>query len=380
MKRIKQLFCAISFICMFTGCSKVYEVEFENLLLAPISNELNTPEYISECRMEIKTSDKFNIDEYLEMCRNIEQWSYEEDYSYTSYWGDNSGVFGVPSGKGKISIYSNGEKVLDLKYDNGNITYGMVWKDGDVVCEFKGTLNACYECVLNSYYFLQGKLIWYNNDSDLYMQKKVVTDGYAPNCKQYDEITSYYYPTGVVSRKVVKRYMEDEECYEGSGYSSETVEDVFYNQDGSEMTMADRLFENHEEYVILPTGYNNRRDGDVYIILMPKDNVKTKGYGAIISSDYYNFSSFTTDRTFEYRIDGNEIICDEFFYHTRYSTGRVKNQKRRTLEIGVDYYKNIIVRGEFEIYGWDVNCKMKPSQKGYSDWLYTTLQENISER
>ena len=221
MKRMKLLFCAISFICMFTGCSKVYEVEFENLLLAPVSDVLNTPDCISGCRIEIKTSDKFNIDEYSERCRNIVgAWSYEEDYSYMNYWGDNSGVFDVPSGKGQISIYSNSEKILDLKYDEGKITSSKVRKKGDIVCEFTGTLDVGYECERTMYYFLQGKLIWYNNDSDLYMQKKVVTEGYAPNCKQFDEITHYYYPTGIVSHKIVRRYQEDESCYEGSGYFS----------------------------------------------------------------------------------------------------------------------------------------------------------------
>lgn len=378
MKRMKLLFCAISFICMFTGCSKVYEVEFENLLLEPVSDVLNTPDCISGCRIEIKTSDKFNIDEYSERCRNIVgAWSYEEDYSYMNYWGDNSGVFEVPSGKGQISIYSNSEKILDLKYDEGKITSSKVRKKGDIVCEFTGTLDVGYECERTMYYFLQGKLIWYNNDSDLYMQKKVVTEGYAPNCKQYDEITHYYYPTGIVSHKIVRRYQEDESCYEGSGYSSETLEDVYYNRDGSEMTMADRLFENHEEYVILNTGYNNWRKGNFYIVLMPKENGNTKGYGAIISSDDYNLSSFIIDKTFEYRIDDNEIICDEFFYHSKWEgTGRVKNQKRRTLEIDIDYYKKIIVKGEFVINGWEVDCNMRPSQEGYSDWLYTTIQND----
>ena len=141
--------------------------------------------------------------------------------------------------------------------------------------------------------------------------------------------------------------------------------------------MADRLFENHEEYVILNTGYNNWRKGNFYIVLMPKENGNTKGYGAIISSDNYNLSSFIIDRTFEYRIDDNEIICDEFFYHSKWDgTGRVKNQKRRTLEIDIDYYKKIIVKGEFVINGWEVDCNMRPSQEGYSDWLYTTIQND----
>lgn len=61
-------------------------------------------------------------------------------------------------------------------------------------------------------------------------------------------------------------------------------------------------------------------------------------------------SSFIIDKTFEYRIDDNEIICDEFFYYSLWDgTGRVKNQKRRTLEIDIDYYNNIIVKGEFVI-------------------------------
>lgn len=377
MKIFSKILMVLVSTILLQSCSKTYEIQFENLLLAPISQVLNTPDYISGCRIEIKTSEKFNIDEYLEMCGNFTSWPYGEDYSYTNNWSNNSGVFKVPSGKGQISIYSNSEKVLDMKYASGSITSSMIWEKGDVVCEFKGTLDILIEYY---YYFIQGQLIWYNNDSDLYMQKKVITEGYAPNCKQYDKITTYYYPTGVVSRKVVQRIMEDENSPE-TGYSSETMEDIYYKQDGSEMTMADRLFENHEEYIILSTGYTDRRDnGKFYIIFMPKENGNTKGYGAIISSNKYDLLSIKIDRTFEYRIDDNEIICDEFFTHTEYSTERVNNQKRRTLEIDVDYDKNIIVKGEFVIKGWDVNCNMKPSQNGYSDWLYTTLQECIEER
>lgn len=377
MRKMKQLFCAIFFICMLTGCSKVYEVEFDNLLLAPISSVLNTPDYISGCRVEVKTSEKFNVDEYTEWCRTVDSWSYEEDYSYVSYWGDNSGVFTLPSGQGQVTMYSYDEKVLDLKYDNWNITSCVVWQDGDVVCDFEGTLKG-NDSEQQVYYFLQGKLSWYNNHSDLYKEKEVVTEGYVPNCKEYEVITSYFYPSGVTSRKVVERYErwgdDEEEYLEGEGYSEEIVEDVFYNRDGSEMTMADRLFENHEEYVILPAGYSSRRTGEFYIVLMPKEHGKTRGFGAIISSDDYNLSSFNIDKTFEYRIDDNEIICDEFFYHMAYGTGRIKNQQRRTLEISVDYYKNVVVKGEFVIDGWEVDCYMQPSQKGYSDWLYTTLQ------
>lgn len=386
MNIMRQLFCAICFICMMTSCSKVYEVEFDNLLLSRISKIFNTPDYISGCRMEIKTSDNFNIDEYSESLRTDTRRWFDDygdyGYSYMRWWDENSGVFDVPSGKGQISIYSYEKKVLELKYEDWTITSCVVWQDDAVVCEYKGKLGASYENEQAQYYFLHGELIWYNNDSELYMQKKVVTEGYSSNCKQYDEIKYDYYPTGIVSRKVIVRHFKDDSNSEGSGYSEMIVEDVYYNRDGSKKTIVDRLFENHEEYVILNTGYSNRRHGNFYIVLMPRGKELTKGYGAIISSNKYNISSFVIDRTFEYRIDNNEIICDEFYYHERYRSGRISNQKRRTLEIDVDYQNNIVVKGEFVINGWEADCDdMQPIQNGYSNWLYRTLKNDyISER
>lgn len=375
------LICAIMAIFL-SSCTKTYEVEFDNCVLKPIS-VLNTPDYISECRMVVKTSDEFDIDEYCESLR-IGSRRWFEVYDEYSYMNDgNTVVFQVPSsGEGQISIYSYEEKVLDLEYENWRITSCTVWQEDDIVCEYKGELGVSAEGEIISYYFLHGELIWYNNDSGLYMQKKIITEGYSPDCEQYDEITYYYYPTGVLSRKVVVRYSRDESNTEGSGYSGVTVEDVYYNEDGSEMTMADRLFDNHEEYVILSTGYSNWRLGKFYIVLMPRGEELTKGYGAIISSKRYDLSSFQIDRTFEYRIDNNDIICDEFYYHERYRSGRISNQKRRTLEIDVDYQNNIVVKGEFVINGWEADCDdMQPIQNGYSNWLYRTLKNDyISER
>lgn len=378
------LICAIMLL-FFSSCAETYEIEFDNCLLKPI-DVLNTPDYISGCRMVIKTSDKFDIDNYSKSLRDQAEWWYEQNgeygYSYMGDWSENSGIFYLPLGKGQISIYSYDNKLLDLKYEDCEITSCTVWQEGDVMCEFKGVLAANAENEIAEWAFIHGELIWYNNDSGLYMQKKIVTEGYSPDCEQYDEITYYYYPTGVVSRKVVARYIKDDSFSESFGYGIRTIEDVYYNKDGSRKTIVDRLFDNHEEYVILNTGYSNWRLGKFYIVLMPRGEELTKGYGAIISSNRYDLSSFQIDRTFEYRIDNNDIICDEFYYHERYSSGRIRNQKRRTLEIDVDYQNNIVVKGEFVINGWEADCDdMQPIQNGYSNWLYRTLKNDyISER
>jgi len=376
-----SLFSCFLFLCIITGCSKVYEAKFDNFLLAPISSVLNAPEYISGCTVEVKTSDKLDFNEYVAWCKCIEGWSWDEEYSYVGSWGqETSGAFSLPSGKGQMTIYSYDSKVVELTYDNWNIISGTVWQDNNVVCDFEGSLKG-NDSERQMYYFSHGKITWSSGFPDFYKQKEVYTEGYQENCKDYKIITNIFYPSGVVSRKTVKSYSKEyEEEYEEGYYSMEIIEDVYYNKDGSEMTMADRLFDGHEKYVILPTGYRTGYAGDYYVILMPGDRGKTRGYGATIASYSSNLSRYIMDRTFEYQIEGDEITCDEFYYHLRYETDRVRNQRRRRLEIQENYDGGIAVVGEFTIDGMEADCYMVPTDKGYSDGLYTSIQNDYIKK
>lgn len=100
MKKASIHILGIILFVLSTGCSKVYRIECDSLLLAPIVKELNTPEYITDCRIEIQTSDDFNIERYEDISKISELWKY--DYSYVS---DNSSVLHIPGGKGKLTIY-----------------------------------------------------------------------------------------------------------------------------------------------------------------------------------------------------------------------------------------------------------------------------------
>lgn len=382
MKKLKHFLYGIFvlFNFMLTGCSRVYEVMFDNLLLVSISDELRTPDFISNCRMEIMTSDKFNIDEYYKWCNYYyEEYGYllEEDYAYTLDWEGISGLFTVPNGKGSLTLYSYDEKVIELSYQDGDITSCIVYEDDNVICEFNGTLkNNTFEQLV--YYFLQGNLIYYNN-SDLYKEKEVFTVGYAPNCEAYDEVTNHYDATGILRHTIVKHYKRFEED-ENFPYYEESIDEKFFNPDGSEMTMADRLFENHEKFLVLSAGYSSIRLGDFYIVLIPKEKGKLKGYGATIATNEGLSTSYYMKTSFEYKIEDNEIICDEFFFHSGNLSGRIQNHKRRTLEIDVDYDKNIIVKGEFVLNDWEVDCYMKPSKEKYSDALLNSIQSHIDNR
>lgn len=370
MKKLKHFIYGIFvlFNFMLTGCSRVYEVMFDNLLLASISNELRTPEYIYNCRIEIKTSDKFDIVEYSKICRNVEWGLYYEDYTYTYSWEGISGLFTVPNGEGKLTLYSYDTKILELNYKNSDITNCIVYKNDDVICEFNGTLKSnSFEQLV--YYFLQGKLTWYNS-TDLYKEKEVLTEGYVPNCEEYDEITRYYYPTGIISKMKVKHYKKDTED-ENALYYEDSVDKVFFNPDGSEKTIVDRLFEDQEN-LVLPAGYSSRNYGDLYVVLIPKEKDKLKGYGATVSTNDDLSISCYVNYTFEYKIEDNAIFCEKFIL----SNGTEANtQKRRKLKIDTDYYDNVVVQGNFEFIGQEFFCNMRPSRNEVSISFFEMIKE-----
>ena len=386
MKIFSKILMVLVSTILLQSCSKTYEIQFENLYMgASALGEFKCPAYFSNCRMEVETSDNFDVVQYTQRTSDcLDELLLDREYDYIKRWDKaKSGAFVFPKIKNwAIALYDNstGEKMFALSCKNGVVISLSVWETGKLICEAKEDKHNDWPYPINILANMKYYDYNYNNNGELYIKQEEKFDGIEltkSHQYKYKHTIWEYYPTGQIY------HVSSKECTEDGGFviSKTIIEDIYYKQDGSEMTMADRLFENHEEYIILSTGYTDRRDnGKFYIIFMPKEKGNTKGYGAIISSNKYDLLSIKIDRTFEYRIDDNEIICDEFFTHTEYRTERVNNQKRRTLEIDVDYDKNIIVKGEFVIKGWDVNCNMKPSQNGYSDWLYTTLQECIEER
>lgn len=383
MKSFCKTILVLASMILIQSCAKSYEVHFDKLLMDDFEYGFNSPQYLESCCMEIKTKEEFDVNEYMQWSSELLlNYEYEPDYEFIKSWNvEKSGAFLMPNVNAcHITIRDNSEnKIFELSFDKGAITSLSIWRDGKLMTEAQGEIRAAGE---STWGFSTGvmRLYQYTDDGIQYVSKEEKTEGYSTDCTEYYRYTTEYYPSARVYHSIKTHASKYNDEY-GIRFEEEILEDVYFNEDGSVMTGADKLFKEHKKYVILHTGHSLRPYGPVYMVLMPKDNDIKRGYGVIIYSQKNNLSSFTPDKTFEYRIDNDNVICDEFYYHTTfYGDGRISGQKRRTLSIYEDDYAGIVLEGKFSIDGWEANCRMTLYHKGYSDWLYDELQKHIGRR
>lgn len=396
MTILKKLFVALTSVMLLQGCAKTYEIHFNNLSLLVFQYLFDSHEILETCTIEVRTKEDFNAEEYAQMASGAvanfkNSMHYEQNYPFLISWDATdleNGIFYLPISNGRIKIYDDYTHAicLELTIKQNVITSLSVWKDNKLAYEATGELFCDYETEFpHAYDLASGTLKTFKQQGDVtYLAKEQNVE--REETDEYDKsfiTTKEYYPTGQLYH--IKSSMTTENNFEEDSWSEETLQDTYYNEDGSEMTIADRLFQGHEKYIVLDTGWRTRAYGDAYFILMPGDNRNDKGYGALIYSKSDYLSRIYPGYTFEYRIEDSEIVCDEFFSHRKndgtYHSEYLHTYKRMTLAIIEDEDNDFIIDGNFYIIGDNVDdCQMEMTHLGHSNWLYKTLQKHIDSR
>jgi hypothetical protein len=345
------------------------------------------PDYVSDCRVIIKTKEEFNIDEYK---KNAYEWignfRWDPEFSYLSYWDENSGVLtNHQFKKAMIDVVklSDQTKVLNIEVEDGDITKFNVYNDNnEPLIEINGVIDYCGERCL---YVLAGSKKIYD-ETEGYLKEEFKTEGYVKDCKEYKQIFTKYYSTGEKKYQKVLRRIFDEtaESIEGGigeVYSEEVLEDQFYKKDGSTIEfLGDYIFEDMHKYLIYALDKSTYGGEDLYLALLPEFPHKFSGDAIIYGSrnggkDEYNA---TKRYSFHYSVIGDELSCyglvklNASSYYQRYLYG---HNLEFSLKITQNHLGEVILEGwssnrNFDLY----NATLEKVDCKYDQYFYDKLK------
>ena len=378
MKTFSRTFLALIVTILLQGCSKTYEFQFENLSMLAFEENFKTPKYHTDCRMVVKTSEEFDVEQYIENASNISNFLYDfewdDSYSYMKEWDKTkSGFFYFPNVKNwTITLYENatGEKFFEASCSDGVVEYLSVWESGKLICEAKGCIMNYGEVYVN--YLSSGnlKIYDYENDEKQYIKKEESiecieeTEEYS----KFKQTISENYPTGKAYHIISKIYTDDDSYYE-------TICDSYYNEDGSEMTKFDRLTMGDKDYTLFKTNFSSYGK-PIYAVMIPYPHSRKSGYIATFSSSDKRFNEVSMKNHFNYDVNGDVLECSNYFGYSFGVPTKSTNGVRFFFDIEeVEDEIALVARtprnhffDDFELYAMD---------EPYNSVLYDFLKEEI---
>ena len=278
----------------FTG-RRTYDIAFDHLSCEYFSKAFALPENFSFCRVEVTTSDKeFNALNYLSDCR---------EFPFDS----GKKALHAPLCDATVKVFNEyGEKRIEFTTENDSRTINQikVWEDGNLRCEAKGEISFFDFC----YIFMGGKYKLYDrHNGKWYLKKEEKTKGYSTYCEQYKTYITEYYPSG----KKYHIYEADAYFSDNDSYDFNTITDVFLAEDGTEMTLVDRLFQNVEDFIILETDKRGVRYR--YIAILPDAASPKRGYLIGFTSPGGDMGRSISRRVYcRYVVYENSLECTNF--------------------------------------------------------------------
>ena len=383
-------FIILTTILFLQSCTKekTYELQFEKLGLFSFA-DLKTPEYISDCRLVIKSTVDIDTVEYRTKAHELLD-IFEYDYKYTNNWNNsNCGILHIlniydksitPNDKIVYTIYDkNGLKCFELEYDDEEIKRVYAWEDGNSLIEFEGYLSLFSEW---EYCFKGGVYKRYETkDGITYLKEEESTSGYSRDCDEYEYNHTIYYPSGEKYYEYKSLLKLDPEGFSEYDEPFERVnyEENYYKKDGSIMSVVDRFLEEMDNYVIFKnTNESYWSDNNFHIALLPHYNSNKRGFGVVFYSNK-QFTSIQKRICFSYEIEENTIECSDFF---AYEFGRIP-EGIHSAKCYLDLYED---NGEIYLKGMKsqynnmhmlYNITMRKIEHKYDKGLHDALRKNI---
>ena len=299
------------------------------------------------------------------------------DNTYEPIEGNGATLY-IPSlKKASITVYdANNYKCLEAIVAGGEFTTLHLYKREKAVLEIDGEFKCEYfEAEPMSYHLTRGSMRIYSDTKEDYFLKKEITISENSKNKSIKSENAYYSSGNLYYNKQWETRVDDPSFYE-------LISQVYYNEDGSEMSLSDRLFHEKKDYVVLKSDFCEYNGERCYMVLMPSHG-NSIGEGAFILSSRQNLTKFTIDRMFEYRL--NDDILDTFNYSYLGVFGKYRDQR-----INSKIYK-IIDDGDFGVslsgphYYWRKNkrdflIKMNVYDMPYNEWFKETIQESLNRQ
>lgn len=290
---------------------KKYIMEFHNLALNQFE-EFALPETIRDCKVEIIVSRrKFDINQYKAIVNEkVAYWNNE----------DVDGSLIAPNIDAKITVFNDsGAKCFEFicKGDNdygseewweAKITKLTAWDSGCIICKAKGDIKSNGSV---KYYLVGGTLKIYDYaNEDKYLKKKNRTRGYFEGCNDYRRYITEYYPSGKIAHKIEKNVSKEDSYESINGYVDNKVEEVYLKEDGTEMSLVDRLFLNIDDFLIFKTDKYGVRYK--YIAILPKSSSNRSGHIVGFSSSRGISNNILVVAYCDYLVYDNSIECSNF--------------------------------------------------------------------
>lgn len=337
MKKVFQIL-LLSTLFM-VSCNETYNLNYNNLSMYPLLHEMRDLQMeVTDCRVSVTTSQKFNVEAYDNLAKSIWQSQNEEsDYSHDG----NNGSLHAEIKRGTITVYdSSNTQILEVSVESNIIKSFKLYKNGEVLLEHTGNMGCEWFDGMPCYTFLEGHQKIYDGENLIAERLSDYTKG----CQSYIMTFNEYYPSGKLF--LSEKYSYECTDEEANNYErKEVLSRTFYNEDGTTMTPAEQLFIGNPKYLVLKSDFYNdsyNNNGTNYFVLFPSDYDKTKGKGISVYSNN-NLRGASAAHRFDFDINESTISFSNFY---GYRFGLVRADLARIV-----YQIEANQNGEIQIHG-----------------------------
>lgn len=302
MKKVFQILLLSTFFMV--SCNETYNLNYNNLSMYPLLHEMHGLQTVTDCRVSVTTAQKFNVEAYDNFAKSIWQSQYEEsDYKPDG----NNGSLHAEIKRGTIAVYdSSNTQILEVSVMSNIIKSFKLYKNGEILFEHSGDMGCEWFDGMPRYTFLGGYQKIYNEGN---LMAERISD-YTKGCQSYVITTNEYYPSGKLFTSEKCSYECTDE--EANNYEQqEVLSRTFFNEDGTIMTPAERLFIGNPKYLVLKSDLDSY-DGTNYFVLFPSDYDRTKGKGISVYSNN-NLRRVSVVHRFDFDLNESTISFSNFY-------------------------------------------------------------------
>lgn len=373
MKRI--LYIAIVGMVALSGCSKTYELTYDNFSLYPLLSGRIDSQELLDCRVTITTTSEFNKEAYDTFAQSLWQAQYEAaDWTPPGH----NGSFHAEIKKGEIVVYdSSNTPKLEVSVNDNKITSVSLYEKGEIFMELTGVIGCEWIDGSPRYTHFGGHLKRYEEG---HLKEESISD-YTIGCASYTLTNNIYYDSGALKLSEKFTIAQDDwmpDCYG----EQELVSKAYFNEDGTIMTPAERIFLDNPEYVVLKSDldvHKRSHHGTNYLILFPSEYDTTTGKGISVYSSN-NLMRFTASDWFNFDIEESTLSLSNFHEFIYSGTTLSKNATLSKAIYRIEDGRNSEIEIVGNHYFWRSHGQpVKTSMQIYNEPIHPEIEEFFRE-
>lgn len=366
-------------MALTASCVKTYNFSYDKLSLTPFEDlshywngeikEYQIEKELTDSRISIETSSRLNSTEIDIAYRN--RWTIEH-LNYNSSEGINA-VIDIPANmiNGTITVYNkDDQKQLVISVKNSSIVSLELLYANKPICEVTGTYKNNSHNGSPSYRLLSGTKKHYAFKDDVAILEREIE----LNDVQSIKIEKLFYSTGSIES--IKRY-----SFNGNDSEAVLLDAKYYNEDGTEMSLCDRLFHDHNDYLVLKSDFTQYGER-CYMVLFPGLS-NSIGEGVFITSTRADLKSIEIQSMFDYELQNDALRTFNYSHLGAFGLRRKSGTGQLIYHIN-DGDVEIEIKGPHYYYkqypnGAKVVITLKLHDFTYNSWLGEVLRKRLSE-